>query len=141
MWCLTQIVSENNHLLNVKVDEDSVETVKETYPFGTISREVRNTIEALAEGGEYEPDMGYDTAEQIYQERVNSDDYPSDWNRRRETIINRDDHQCQNCKEHGGLDGPRELVVHHIVPLNHGGTNHISNLATLCVECHNNIPK
>lgn len=134
-------MSGNDHLLNVKVDSDNVETVKETHPFGTISREVRNTIEALAEGGDYEPDPSYDTAEEIYQQRIQSDEYPSDWNNRREKVFMRDDYQCVNCKDHGGPDGPKTVTVHHIVPLSHGGTNYLSNLSTLCAECHNKVPK
>ena len=40
---------------------------------------------------------------------------------------------CQNCLE------KEDLVIHHIVPLAVGGTNHISNLCVICEECHNKI--
>jgi hypothetical protein len=56
--------------------------------------------------------------------------YPPDWVRVRRVVLDRDGYQCRNCKSNEGLQ------VHHIVPLRSGGTNHWSNLVTLCVECH-----
>lgn len=41
--------------------------------------------------------------------------------------------ECQNCDECS------DLHVHHIVPIALGGTNKVSNLAMLCVECHGKI--
>jgi hypothetical protein len=40
---------------------------------------------------------------------------------------------CQNC-----LD-TEDLVIHHIVPLIVGGTNHLTNLCVLCEDCHAKI--
>lgn len=63
-------------------------------------------------------------------------DYPGDWSRRREHVLDRDDHQCQNCKAAGGDDAPAELEVHHVVPIAAGGSHDLSNLITLCRRCH-----
>ncbi|PEM10734.1 HNH endonuclease [Bacillus wiedmannii] len=41
--------------------------------------------------------------------------------------------ECANCGKTGELD------IHHIVPLAKGGTNRISNLVALCLECHGRI--
>ena len=55
----------------------------------------------------------------------------NDWNSLREKIIDRDGNRCRNC------DDVNSLEVHHVVPLNNGGTNEASNLCTLCNDCHN----
>ena len=39
---------------------------------------------------------------------------------------------CCNCGKECGT----KIEYHHIVPLNHGGNDIISNLAPLCPECH-----
>ncbi len=42
----------------------------------------------------------------------------------------RDHQRCRSC----GND--RNLVVHHMVPIKHGGTNLPANLKTICSKCH-----
>ncbi|MBV0926237.1 HNH endonuclease [Halomicroarcula limicola] len=59
----------------------------------------------------------------------------TDWTTRRETVLQRDDYQCQNC----GRSSSQDLHVHHIVPLKDGGSNRLSNLKTLCASCHDAI--
>ena len=60
-------------------------------------------------------------------------------------IVYRDKFTCQDCgefhavvNEHGMTipidDG--ELEVHHIIPVSDGGSDHPSNLVTLCKKCH-----
>ncbi len=59
-------------------------------------------------------------------------------------ILCRDQFTCQNCgaapeftNEHGVVLPTGEgLDVHHIVPVSTGGTDHESNLVTLCKACH-----
>lgn len=63
-------------------------------------------------------------------------DYPADWNERRKDVYRRDDFKCQNCGRGGGSHGDVELHAHHIVPKQSGGTHQLSNLKTLCNECH-----
>lgn len=63
-------------------------------------------------------------------------DYPSDWESRREQVYKRDDYTCQNCGTMGGSKGNSELHAHHIVPKSSGGTHDLSNLKTLCEDCH-----
>ncbi|MDC0763509.1 HNH endonuclease [Brevibacillus sp. AG] len=41
--------------------------------------------------------------------------------------------ECQNCGSVEYLD------IHHIVPLANGGTNRLTNLCTLCAECHGKV--
>ena len=48
----------------------------------------------------------------------------------RETVKERDDYNCVRCAEGA------ELEVHHIVPIAQGGVTNLSNLATLCENCH-----
>jgi hypothetical protein len=61
-------------------------------------------------------------------------EYPENWAELREQVFKRDKYQCQNC----GATGVR-VNCHHIVPLNKGGTNQLSNLITLCEKCHAKI--
>jgi len=68
-----------------------------------------------------------------------SSDYPSDWNSRRKSVYERDDHICQNCGTDGGLHTNIELHAHHVVPKSRGGTHDMSNLITLCSQCHKTV--
>jgi len=68
-----------------------------------------------------------------------SNPYPSDWQSRRTKVLKRDNHRCQNCGREGGNQGPAELHAHHVVPRKDGGSDKVSNLRTLCKECHNAI--
>ena len=44
---------------------------------------------------------------------------------------------CEQCRKEGRLTKATE--VHHIVPLDHGGTHDESNLMALCKPCHSRI--
>jgi hypothetical protein len=59
--------------------------------------------------------------------------YPSDWESIRREVLARDGYRCGNC------GGTESLHVHHIVPLSRGGTNGLTNLRTLCENCHKKI--
>ncbi|WP_136718554.1 HNH endonuclease [Halorientalis salina] len=67
--------------------------------------------------------------------------YPPDWDRRRSAVQQRDDWTCQRCGKasgpHAGDDGVT-LQCHHKQPIMDGGTNHLSNLEMLCIDCYNN---
>lgn len=67
--------------------------------------------------------------------------YPPDWKARRKSVYRRDDWTCTRCGmksgPHAGDRGAR-LHAHHRQPLSNGGSNHLSNLTTLCESCHNN---
>ncbi|MFC7133751.1 MULTISPECIES: HNH endonuclease [Salinibaculum] len=54
----------------------------------------------------------------------------TDWYQLRNKRIQLDDHECVNCGATGMLQ------VHHIVPKAAGGQDELSNLRTLCYECH-----
>lgn len=64
---------------------------------------------------------------------------PSDWSTRRRKAIERDDYECQNCGRKGGEKGHHQLHVHHIVPRNSKGRHKLSNLKTVCHQCHKAI--
>mgnify|MGYP006281058721 CR=1 FL=1 len=64
-----------------------------------------------------------------------AEDYPSNWNSLRNEVLRRDEHTCQNCGQSTNV----ELEVHHIVPKSKGGTHKMSNLRTLCKDCHSSI--
>ncbi len=57
--------------------------------------------------------------------------YPSNWDQIRRRVYRRDAYTCQNC----GATGVR-IEAHHIVPIRFGGTHHLSNLISLCSDCH-----
>lgn len=52
------------------------------------------------------------------------------WQKLRARVLARDGHRCQAC----GASAP--LQVDHIVPRQHGGSDALSNLQTLCQPCH-----
>lgn len=56
--------------------------------------------------------------------------YPDDWGERREEILARDGWECQWC------GSTEDLEVDHITPISEGGSHDLSNLQTLCAECH-----
>lgn len=66
-------------------------------------------------------------------------DYPSDWNSRRKQIMERDEFTCQNCGIQGGSYGNAELHAHHVVPKSRGGSHDVSNLISLCSDCHQTV--
>lgn len=62
--------------------------------------------------------------------------YPDDWHARRRQVYQRDEWTCQNCGRQGGPFGDVELHCHHVVPKARGGSHRVSNLVTLCDDCH-----
>jgi 5-methylcytosine-specific restriction endonuclease McrA len=55
------------------------------------------------------------------------------WREIRQYVYTRDGGKCRYC------DAPVELYechIHHVLELSEGGTNHPSNLKTLCRKCH-----
>lgn len=71
--------------------------------------------------------------------RRNMGRYPNDWDSRKRSVKRRDNYKCGNCSRQGGTAGDANLHVHHIVPIKDGGSHDISNLQTLCQQCHNAI--
>ena len=63
------------------------------------------------------------------------DEYPSDWESRRKKTYSRDRFKCQRCGKTGSGDNV-DLHAHHIVPINEGGSHELSNLQTVCSDCH-----
>lgn len=54
----------------------------------------------------------------------------------RNKAFERDNHICQSC----GMRLDKKMAqLHHIVPMSKGGTNDLSNLTTLCANCHYSI--
>jgi hypothetical protein len=58
----------------------------------------------------------------------------SDWQILRRITFDNQGRFCCNCER-----SDTRLDVHHIVPIEHGGTNRLSNLAVLCFDCHAKI--
>lgn len=61
--------------------------------------------------------------------------YPASWSKLRFYIYKRDNYTCQHC----GRTCLTKPHCHHVRPLGGGGTNHSSNLITLCERCHSEI--
>jgi hypothetical protein len=59
------------------------------------------------------------------------DGYGDEWENLRKTVLKRDDHTCQRCREERG-----PLQAHHITPRSRGGSDTLENLITLCRPCH-----
>lgn len=82
-------------------------------------------------------DPTYDEQDRYDQ---SEDRYPPDWEARKKAVQKRDDWTCQDCSVKSGpyadSDG-KQLHVHHVKHLSDGGSNRLSNLTTLCVDCHN----
>lgn len=58
---------------------------------------------------------------------------PKDWSRRKELIYRRDEKTCQRCGQKIKVDNAYAGIIK---PIEHGGTYHIENLVTLCVDCN-----
>jgi len=59
--------------------------------------------------------------------------YPADWDRIRDKVLERHTHRCVNCHRVGGAEA---LEIHHIVPVGQAGTHQVTNLVPLCPQCH-----
>lgn len=57
------------------------------------------------------------------------------WRKARKCALERDNYHCTECPK----DDITELQVHHIRPRSQGGTHALSNLKTLCFDCHADI--
>lgn len=55
------------------------------------------------------------------------------WREIRQFVYERDGGKCLYCTTPVRLD---ECHIHHVFELSQGGTNHPSNLKTLCKDCH-----
>ena len=58
--------------------------------------------------------------------------YPNSWNRLRHFRFRKDGYICALCGEYA----KDNLHLHHIIPINCGGTHRYDNLAVLCSRCH-----
>ena len=73
---------------------------------------------------------------------VESEQVGDSWRDVRETVLERDGHECRFCgttneehlEEHG-----RGLEAHHILPEADGGPDRPSNLITGCISCHRTL--
>jgi hypothetical protein len=63
----------------------------------------------------------------------NSISYPNNWSELQAKALARDEYKCGNC------GSTQNLMVHHIIPLSKGGSNLLSNLRTLCEDCHKKL--
>jgi hypothetical protein len=119
-----------------RIPEELHEQAKQNARHGQITREIQNVFEALANGEEYDPDVETKKKEDVY-ETLEKEERPGDWQKRRRRVFNRDNWMCRNCEARGGIDGHETLACHHIVPVHAGGNHYLSNLVTLCKDCHN----
>lgn len=60
----------------------------------------------------------------------------AEWLRARKQAKLRDQYRCQYCRMHEGEWHGIDLQVHHIRPVDSGGSNDLDNLVTLCNGCH-----
>ncbi len=54
----------------------------------------------------------------------------------KQEVFERDGNKCQEC---GSVLEPSLVDIHHILPISRGGSNELSNLITLCRNCHYSI--
>ncbi|MDV8000754.1 HNH endonuclease [Rhodococcus sp. IEGM 1408] len=55
------------------------------------------------------------------------------WRRVRAAVLDRDGHQCVQCRS------TEHLEADHITPVAKGGTDDLENLRTLCRRCHRKV--
>ncbi len=59
------------------------------------------------------------------------------WRKLRARVLRRDGHQCTHVDEHGNrCPVTTGVEVDHVIPLAHGGADHLANLRTLCPQHH-----
>lgn len=59
--------------------------------------------------------------------------FPSDWEERKQHLIQRNGSVCSSC------DKEQHLYLIHEIPLSEGGTNELHNLVLICRSCHENM--
>lgn len=67
-----------------------------------------------------------------------SDEYPPDWQARRQKVLKRDGFTCQACGIRSTRVDDVRFDIDHIVPKSDGGSHSVNNLQTLCPSCHAN---
>lgn len=60
--------------------------------------------------------------------------YGAEWRKLRAAALSRDSRLCQDCLRSGKLTPATE--VDHITPKAKGGTDELSNLQSICSDCH-----
>ena len=68
--------------------------------------------------------------DRIKENERTSNGRPLFWETFKSECFARDNHTCQQC------GSKKRLECHHIIPVVNGGTNELSNLITLCHDCH-----
>lgn len=68
--------------------------------------------------------------------RVQTGELPDDWHVIARRVRQRDGYRCRNCGRGGGPNGTAELHIDHQTPRSRHGSNHPTNLRTLCRSCH-----
>lgn len=81
---------------------------------------------AKSRWGVYQEEQERSGQKRIYQKAF--------WKRLREQVLRRDGYLCCECARQGRIKPASE--VDHIVPVARGGDNSLSNLQSLCHECH-----
>lgn len=59
-----------------------------------------------------------------------------EWEQAREAALKRDQCRCQHCTANPAKTPGVDLQVHHILPVDKGGTHDLDNLVTVCNNCH-----
>lgn len=60
----------------------------------------------------------------------------TEWERAKARALKRDQYRCQHCTATPSKTPGVDLQVHHIRPVENGGTNDLDNLVVLCNSCH-----
>lgn len=60
--------------------------------------------------------------------------YGKEWDKLRQVALSRDKHLCQACLQSGAVTVGTH--VDHVRPKSQGGSDDMSNLQTLCAQCH-----
>lgn len=61
------------------------------------------------------------------------------WLNRKHYVLARDNYTCQLCKRKSTSKNNLKLVAHHLIYRSKGGSDRVSNLITLCTDCHTAI--
>lgn len=73
-----------------------------------------------------------DWHKRVYRRRIKNFITKDDWHKLRMACLRRDSFTCQRCEK----QSRQGMQAHHIIPRDEEGADDISNLITLCNNCH-----
>jgi hypothetical protein len=126
LWFCIEETREHQRLVNKGIKKQMKDLAIKQHRKGELTSEDRAFLRR--EYGEgFLKQVSDSVSERQRQQKIFDDEFLEI----RTEVLKRDNYRCVNC----GMTG-KELHVHHVVSRSEGGTNDLSNLVTLCSDCH-----